>query len=79
MQAPFATGTGLIVTDRGPVTSTATFDVVDGSAIVPVEVGEDDVPNINVSIEVAGSTRGPPPTAASSTGRRSGRPSPPAR
>ena len=64
VQAPFATGTGLIVTDRGPVTSTATFDVVDGSAIVPVEVGEDDVPNINVSIEVAGST---PRTAADGT------------
>jgi uncharacterized protein YfaS (alpha-2-macroglobulin family) len=56
VQAPFATGTGLIVTDRGPVTSTATFDVVDGSAIVPVAVAEDDVPTINVSIEVVGST-----------------------
>jgi hypothetical protein len=61
VQAPFATGTGLIVTDRGPVTSTSTFEVVDGSAVVPVEVGEDDVPNINVSIEVAGTT---PRTAA---------------
>ncbi len=61
VQAPFATGTGLIVTDRGPVTSTATFELVDGSAIVPVTVGEDDVPSINVSIEVAGST---PRTAA---------------
>ena len=61
VQAPFATGTGLIVTDRGPVTSTATFAVVDGSAIVPVDVGEDDVPNVNVSIEVAGSM---PRTAA---------------
>ncbi|MGI9031628.1 MAG: alpha-2-macroglobulin family protein, partial [Ilumatobacteraceae bacterium] len=61
VQAPFASGTGLIVTDRGPVTSTATFDVVDGSAIVPVEIGEDDIPNVNVSIEVAGST---PRTAA---------------
>ncbi len=61
VQAPFATGTGLIVTDRGPVTSTATFELVDGSAIVPVAVGDDDVPNINVSIEVAGST---PRTAA---------------
>ena len=38
------------------MTSTTTFAVVDGSAIVPVPVGEDDVPNINVSIEVAGST-----------------------
>ena len=38
------------------MTSTATFDVVDGSAIVPVAVAEDDVPNINVSIEVVGST-----------------------
>ena len=61
VQAPFAAGTGLIVTDRGPVTSTATFELVDGSAIVPVAVGDDDVPNINVSIEVAGST---PRTAA---------------
>ena len=55
VQAPFATGTGLVVTDRGPITSTATFAVVDGSAIVPIEVGEADVPNINVSVEVAGS------------------------
>ena len=67
VQAPFATGTGLIVTDRGPVTSTATFEVADGSAIVPVEVGEDDVPNINVSIEVAGTT---PRTAADGSRRR---------
>ena len=55
VQVPFATGTGLVVTDRGPITSSATFAVVDGSAIVPIAVGEDDVPNINVSIEVAGS------------------------
>ncbi len=55
VQAPFDAGTGLVVTDRGPIRSTATFAVVDGSAIVPIEVGAADVPNINVSIEVAGS------------------------
>lgn len=55
VQAPFATGTGLVVTDRGPVTSTSTFELVGGSAVVPIEIAERDVPNVNVSVEVTGS------------------------
>lgn len=55
VQVPFAEGTGLLVTDRGPVTSTSTFEVVDGSAVVPVAIAETDVPNVNLSIEVTGS------------------------
>lgn len=61
VQAPFATGTGLLVTDRGPVTSTSTFELVDGSAVVAIEIAETDVPNVNVTIEVTGSA---PRTAA---------------
>ena len=72
VQAPFATGTGLSSPTAGRSGRRATFEVVDGSAIVPIAVGEDDVPNINVSIEVAGlGAAAPPPTAPPSTARPS--------
>ena len=61
VQAPFATGTGLMVVSHGGIRSTTRFDVTDGSAIVQVPVAETDVPTLDVTIEVVGSA---PRTAA---------------
>ena len=57
VQSPFATGDGLITLSRGGIVSTTRFDVVDGSAIVPVTITDADIPNIDVSIEVVGTAR----------------------
>ncbi len=55
VQAPFATGDGLLTVSRGGIVSTNRFDVVDGSAIVRIPITDHDVPNIDASIEVVGS------------------------
>ncbi len=64
VQAPFATGTGLMVVTHGGIRSTTRFDVIDGSAIVQLAVEETDVPSLDVTIEVVGSA---PRTAVDGT------------
>lgn len=56
VQSPFADGTGMLTLTRGGIVSTTRFDVADGSAIVPVPITEQEIPNVDVSIEVVGST-----------------------
>ena len=56
VQSPFATGDGLLTLSRGAIVATKRFDVVDGSAIVPVTITDADIPNVDVSIEVVGTT-----------------------
>jgi alpha-2-macroglobulin len=56
VQAPFATGTGLLTVSRGQIVSTNRFDVVDGSAVLQIPIGDRDVPNLDLMIEVVGAT-----------------------
>ena len=79
VQAPFATGTGLIVTDRGPVTSTATFESSTARRSSPSPSARTTSRTSTCRSRSPGRPLGPPPTGASSTGRRSDQPSPPAR
>jgi uncharacterized protein YfaS (alpha-2-macroglobulin family) len=55
VQAPFATGSGLLTVAHGGIVSTTRFTVAEGSAVVQVPVAEPDVPQLDVSIEVVGS------------------------
>ena len=56
VQAPFSTGTGLLVVARNGIQSTQRFDLVDGSAVLQVPIAENDIPNVDISIEVVGTT-----------------------
>jgi uncharacterized protein YfaS (alpha-2-macroglobulin family) len=55
VQAPFATGSGLVTVAHGGIVSSTRFDIAEGSAVVEVPVAERDVPGLDVSIEVVGS------------------------
>ena len=57
VQAPFATGSGLLVIARnGDHVDHHASTVADGSAVVQIPVTEADLPNVEVTIEVVGST-----------------------
>ena len=56
VQAPFATGEGLVTVSRVNITSTIRFQVSGGSAVVSIPIKDTDVPNVNLSIEVVGTT-----------------------
>jgi uncharacterized protein YfaS (alpha-2-macroglobulin family) len=56
VQAPFAPATGLVTVMHNGVVSTHTFTAQDGSAIVEIPIDESSVPNLNVQVEVVGST-----------------------
>ncbi|MGD9998151.1 MAG: alpha-2-macroglobulin family protein [Ilumatobacteraceae bacterium] len=56
VQAPFSTGTGLMVISRAGIRSTHRFELADGSAVVQVPIADRDIPNLDVAIEVVGST-----------------------
>jgi uncharacterized protein YfaS (alpha-2-macroglobulin family) len=78
VQAPFTTGEGLATVSRNGLRQTIRFTVVDGSAIVPVPIGDDAVPQLTVGLEVVGNTvrtaddgssvDGAPPRPAYATG-----------
>ncbi|MCU1395652.1 MAG: hypothetical protein JWM34_4080 [Ilumatobacteraceae bacterium] len=57
VQVPFATGDGLLTVSRSDSTlSTIRFTVADGSAVVPVPIADADIPGVDVSIEVVGTS-----------------------
>jgi alpha-2-macroglobulin len=57
VQAPFATGDGLLTVARdNKILSTIRFEVADGSAIVEVPIADADIPGLDISIEVVGAT-----------------------
>ncbi|MDH4148067.1 MAG: MG2 domain-containing protein, partial [Acidimicrobiia bacterium] len=55
VQAPFG-GTGLATIARDGIVRTERFDVTNGSAVLQIPVGEADVPNLWVGVEVVGAT-----------------------
>jgi alpha-2-macroglobulin len=52
--SPFASGEGVAVISSGAIERVQRFSVTDGSAIVTVEVGPDDLPQLAVDLEVVG-------------------------
>jgi alpha-2-macroglobulin len=78
VQAPFATGEGLATVSRNGLRDTIRFTVTDGTAIVPVPITDDHVPQLTLGFEVVGSTtrtaddgtavEGAPPRPAYATG-----------
>jgi len=54
VQAPFATGEGLLAIVRNGVRSTQRFTLADGSAIVKVPITEADIPGLTIGMEVVG-------------------------
>lgn len=55
VQAPFATGEGLLVIARNGVQDTVRFTLADGSAILQVPITDDDIPGLTLGLEVVGS------------------------
>ncbi len=56
VQAPFAPASGLVIVTRAGVESVMSFDAPDGSAIISVPVASDDIPNLNVRVDMVGAT-----------------------
>jgi uncharacterized protein YfaS (alpha-2-macroglobulin family) len=56
VQAPFAPASGLVTVMHNGVVSTQSFAAEDGSAIVEIPIDESSIPNLNVQIEMVGST-----------------------
>lgn len=56
VQAPFASGEGLLTVSRNGVRDTIRFTIEAGSAIVQVPITEASVPQLSLNLEVVGST-----------------------
>ena len=54
VQAPFATGEGLVTVSRNGIRDTIRFQVVDGSAVIQLPITEADVPQLSLNLEVVG-------------------------
>lgn len=54
VQAPFAPASGLMIVTRAGVESVQAFDAPDGSAVVQIPIADDDIPNLNVRIDMVG-------------------------
>jgi alpha-2-macroglobulin len=57
VQSPFSPATGLLTTHRNGIVATEVFEITDGSAVVTVPIGADDIPSLSVTVEVVGSTQ----------------------
>lgn len=56
VQAPFATGEGLLTISRNGIRDTVRFEVRSGSAVVQLPITEADVPQLSLNLEVVGAT-----------------------
>ena len=56
VQAPFATGEGLLTISRNGIRDTVRFQVRSGSAVVQLPITEADVPQLSLNLEVVGAT-----------------------
>ncbi|HWL44505.1 MAG TPA: alpha-2-macroglobulin family protein [Ilumatobacter sp.] len=54
VQAPFAPATGTYTVLHGPIRETRAFSTDDGSAVLRIPIGADDVPTLTVSVEMVG-------------------------
>lgn len=56
VQAPFASGHGMVTVSRVGILSTQNFDVANGSAVVQIPLADADIPNVDLFFEVVGAT-----------------------
>ena len=56
VQAPFATGEGLVTISRNGIRDVVRFTLADGSAVVQVPITEASVPQLSLTLEVVGAT-----------------------
>ena len=56
VQAPFASGEGLLTIGRNGIRDVVRFTLTDGSAVVEVPITEASVPQLSLSLEVVGAT-----------------------
>ncbi len=56
VRSPFATGQGIAVVSHDGIEETLRFEVVDGTAIVPVAIDVRSIPSLTVTVEVVGAT-----------------------
>ena len=56
VQAPFAEASGLLTVTRAGIESTTVFATDDGSAVLAVPIADDDIPNLQVRVDMVGST-----------------------
>jgi alpha-2-macroglobulin len=54
VQAPFASASGLVTVTRAGIESVQSFDAADGSAIVSIPIADDDIPALDVRIDMVG-------------------------
>lgn len=55
IQAPFAPASALVTVTRAGIESTQVLDAPDGSAVVSIPVADDDIPNLDVRVDMVGS------------------------
>lgn len=56
VQAPFAPASGLITVTRAGVELVEAFDAPDGSAVLAVPIADDDIPNLDVRVDMVGTS-----------------------
>ncbi|MEP6298754.1 MAG: alpha-2-macroglobulin family protein, partial [Ilumatobacter sp.] len=56
VQAPFAPASGLLTVTRAGVEIVQAFDAPDGSAVLTVPIAEDDIPNLDVRVDMVGTS-----------------------
>ncbi len=56
VQSPFSPGEGLATISHAGIRSTVRFRIANGSAVVGIPITDDDIPSLDVSIEVVGVT-----------------------
>jgi alpha-2-macroglobulin len=56
LQAPFSPATALVTVTRAGIESSTVVDAPDGSAVVEIAIADDDVPNLDVRVDMVGST-----------------------
>ncbi len=54
VQAPFAPASGLMTVSRAGTEIVESFDAPDGSAVLTIPIADDDIPNLNVRIDMVG-------------------------
>ncbi len=54
VQAPFAPASGLVTVTRAGIETVEAFDAPDGSAVVTVPIADDDIPALNVRVDMVG-------------------------
>ncbi|WP_158412165.1 alpha-2-macroglobulin family protein [Ilumatobacter nonamiensis] len=54
VQAPFSPASGLVTVTRAGIASVEAFDAPDGSAVVTIPIEEDDVPSLQVRVDMVG-------------------------